>query len=632
MHLHLVDRHRPGTAYDGEPPVALSAAACADLERDGIAYRVPEDLHPWPEGGRDDRAHFDALVQWFDGLDRTLAERAGGADPLPVRPFRIYGYHLHLLLDSAALQGRLWSAILQALRPRRVTYHTEAARAFHPNWRLILTGDHPHRYLIPGLCREGGIPCEVRLVEADTRTSSFQRNHPFRHLAARILEKVPFGRHTWGALRNGRQSAGPRSRAEHPHTFLLLARGWGLDECAQGAWRQGHRVLFTDGVTLDEFEGPAMRPLSRLDDRDAGGIAGLPPTWGEACREILSSRLYAGWIAEQGGVELAEYLLPRMRYFLEAICPDLIAAARTFARLLARERVDYVLTHSQAHPWQCAAMNVATAAPGVVAVQITHGYDPLVYPRELTELPCNLYVTLDREYAAYFRTALNARSGWDPVTVTHHPAWLQRYGTGQTGGGPPPGRPARPRARPRIVYVPTLFAGDVRRIGEPTYPPTWYYRFQLELARHFAARPDYEFVWKAPEAEMVYNPMRERIAALGASNIRFRNGRLLDEYRRADRVITDPPSTPMIEALAMGLPTLVLAHDSFTVRPGAQEKFGKIVQPFATAGEAIQAIDRFLQDDPESYRVPVVEPAGGGIVELLIRSRSDGGVRARVGA
>ena len=343
----------------------------------------------------------------------------------------------------------------------------------------------------------------------------------------------------------------------------------------------------------------------------------MPPAWGEACREVLSSRLYADWIAELGGVGLAEFLLPRMRYFLEAVCPDLLAAARTFARLFAKERVDYVLTHSQARPWQCAAMNVATTAPGIVAVQVTHGYDPLVYPRELTELPCNLYVTLDREYAAYFRTALNAQSGWDPVTVTHHPLWIQRNGTGRTGGGASPGRPAAHHARPRIVYVPTLFSGDVRRIGEPTYPPTWYYRFQLELARHFASRPEYEFVWKAPEAELVYNPMREQIEALGARNITFRNGRLLDEYRQADRVINDVPSTPMIDALAMGLPTLVLTHECFAVRPGAREKFGRILQLFATPAEAKQAIDRFLDDAPNGYRVPVVEEAPGDLVEII---------------
>jgi hypothetical protein len=157
-------------------------------------------------------------------------------------------------------------------------------------------------------------------------------------------------------------------------------------------------------------------------------------------------------------------------------------------------------------------------------------------------------------------------------------------------------------------------------VGEPTYPATWYYRFQAEMARYFASRPEVDFGWKAPEAELVYNPMRDRIGALGARNVAFRNGRLLDEYRQADRVICDNPSTPMIEALAMGLPTLVLAHDSFTVRPGARQKFGKVLQPFATPDEAKAAIGRFLAEDPAGYRVPVVEGAPHGLVDLLTRA------------
>ncbi len=609
--------------------VATSAAACSDLDLAGISYQIPEDICACPDPAEDARPSFEEFLGWLDALDRLLADRAGASGDFPIRPVRAYAYHLQLLVDSALVQWRLWSGVLRTLRPSSVTFCTEPSRGFRPDWQLAVTDEPPHRHLIPALCRERGVPCEVRLVAADRRSSSFARNHLVRHLAGRILGKVPrIAR--WGpAPQNGSRPPGPEPRAARPRTLLFLAWGWGLDEWAAETCRRGHRVLFTDGSRLYDVGEPAMRQGATLSGDAPGGGAVRPPRWDAACREALSGGLGAGWIRGEGRAGLAEYLLPRLRYVLGDICPQLLGCARTFAALYARERVDYVLTHSQVQPWQCAAMHLAAATPGIAAVQVTHGYDAMAYEREIYELPCNAYVTLDAEYAGYFRAALNARAGRGPVPVLHHPLWLTRYAS-RPGRARPAWGAAGRQTRPRVVFVPTHLVGDFRRLGEPAFPVTWYYRFQVELARHFAARPECEFVWKAPEAELVYNPLREQIAALGARNVVFRNGRLLDEYRRADRVITDLPSTPMIEALALGLPTLALAHQGFAIRPTAQAKFGPILHPFATVDEAKRAIDRFLQSDPAGYVVPVVEDVPYGLAQLLASCPAPAGALATV--
>src|SRR5574342_1258400 len=113
MHLHVVERHGPGARYDDGYVIALTPAACSDLDREGIPYHIPEDVVPWPEGNGGAQAYFERQLRWFDALDRRLADRAGINGRLPIRPFRLYGYHLKLLLDATILQWRLWSATLQ---------------------------------------------------------------------------------------------------------------------------------------------------------------------------------------------------------------------------------------------------------------------------------------------------------------------------------------------------------------------------------------------------------------------------------------------------------------------------------------------------------------------------------------
>ena len=92
---------------------------------------------------------------------------------------------------------------------------------------------------------------------------------------------------------------------------------------------------------------------------------------------------------------------------------------------------------------------------------------------------------------------------------------------------------------------------------------------------------------------------------LKAPNIFYRTGNLVVNLRKADRVITDYPSTPTYEARLMGLPVLSLYHESLSIRQTAKQAYKRTLVSFKTTEEALKQIDGFLSSNPGEYIVPV---------------------------
>ena len=162
-----------------------------------------------------------------------------------------------------------------------------------------------------------------------------------------------------------------------------------------------------------------------------------------------------------------------------------------------------------------------------------------------------------------------------------------------------------------VLYAPTHYVPPAhQRVGYPAFPATWHFaRFHMPLLRWMATRPEH-FIWKAPEAEHIYNPVGEVVARERWSNIRFSTARIRDVLPTVHRAVVEGPFTVLMNALLAGCPVLGLSHSTWTLRPGAKAHFGCILQSFTTAEDAIRHVQQFLEDPAAEtrYRVPVLEP------------------------
>ena len=129
--------------------------------------------------------------------------------------------------------------------------------------------------------------------------------------------------------------------------------------------------------------------------------------------------------------------------------------------------------------------------------------------------------------------------------------------------------------------------------------PTWYYKLQLYFIELFSQLKDFDFIYKGIKGnDVYYNPIELIIKDRFYDNVKFSNNRLLEEYKNADGVIMDYPSTPFIESLAMGIPSIAIYHRSLKIRQTAENKYKGIIYSFNKISECKKPIINFLNSIP----------------------------------
>ena len=306
-------------------------------------------------------------------------------------------------------------------------------------------------------------------------------------------------------------------------------------------------------------------------------------------------------------------------YFLEKICPSISLAAKKYERILKEEKINYVICQYKMYPSDCGVMAAAKLLPEVLSVQIQHGGGESVYHlHHFSELPADIYIASSKEEASFYDKFFNS-GGTDNVKVAPARVWTDKYKQEAKRIARRSQKTAGSTRKEKIYYVPSL--QSLQRLGS-TYPVVWYFNLQRDLCRYFSKRPQYDFVIKASlPLRWLFEPLFKYLNDLKAPNIFYEEGDLIWHLRRADRVITDSPSTPTYEARLFGLPLISLYHESTGVRGTAKDNYGKTLVSFREPEEMIEHVDKFLRSDPGEYVTPMDDnlliPTLFGILENL---------------
>jgi len=383
--------------------------------------------------------------------------------------------------------------------------------------------------------------------------------------------------------------------------FLIFREGW-LGNFYKNATKSGHQVL------CHTIAGSKRYPLFRkkgnkdeikefyLDDE-------AKLRWERITESCIKEFNPSEWPSREVGVDLSPILDERFIHFLQRICPIISATVRQYEETFKKEKIDYVLCQYKIFPSDFGVMSAATVSPDVSSVHIEHGSTEIEYHMHyFTEQPANIYVPSSKEEARFFEGFFNYdQTNKSKIIVAR--GWIDKY-KGEAKKATD--RFSKPTANSRLKKVYYLPAVLLRQRFGTSYPLCWYHFLQRNLCKHFAKLSQYNFVIKGHSvAKWLNRPLLDFLKNLKAPNISYQEGNLLSNLRKADRVITDYPSTPTYEARLMGLPVLSLYHESINIRRTAQEAHGKTLVSFRQTDQMLEQIDRFLSSDPKEYIIPM---------------------------
>lgn len=552
---------------NGATVISLSPQSSSDLAEQGVDFSIPEDYCPLDELNSSARPYSQVFAEWIDSLDGVITKRYPSLAAQSIRPASLLGYHIGLAVDPFVIKALQLRAILAEQKPSKIVLFTYE--------RTITTADCPlymrdNRFW----SRMTRLCCETSEVAFDER--SFPYPKPPADLVGQSLSSGKQWIKRIIRSTQGKVDALGRDDRDKPSVLCVGAQGW-TDEAESDLIQMGYRIL---------RDNPPKRAAPRVSTVDTG----LPHSG-----DILES--YKG-LNDFVGFEWTGLISDLIDYLVSTVCAQLDSEISRYTASFSERHIRIVMCPSKSSMTDFAAIAAAKANPDVLAVQVTHGYSTLALQGwRYTERPEDLYVTLDEELSSHFSATVHAEADtsvrvnrlWTAVYDRLSPEASASHRSSSDSGA-------------TVLYIPTLYAGDVRSLDAASYGDTWYFRHQLGLLDYFSSRKDVRFIWKAlPQSEGASNPIPSVIDRLGITNVKWETGPLKEYFAEADYALHDYPSTPLLETVLLSIPTLCLYHRSLWQRESAKSRFGKILQPFSDTREAAERIGDFLEADPGEY-------------------------------
>jgi hypothetical protein len=591
-HLSLISRHSAGAKYPEGVVVALNPRACFDLERDGVVFQTPDSMHDRARFFQDEESYAHSQLEWLDGMDVVLSGHVHELAGLPIRPLRLYAYHFKMLVDPLFEACSIVEAIFNKLRPDRVRFYGERPRGGGLSDSFVqYDGADLYSVVVETLCAQMRIDCALHHVDSQAVEPGAAR----RGAAAlrRALASSPVIRSFKNLCERKNPAFRSRRQAGRKFAFLFLDLNYGFNDLAAGVLEDGHRAYFSDQDRLYRLvlPGPICVPAAtRSIQRPASET-----DWDALPGIMLDKHDFFRWVRERVRFDFSEFLRPYAVAFFRVILPRLLRSARWHEETIRSRNIDYVMGNGNRTLEQSAAMGISSILPNVESIMLMHGFGAFQQNFDTTELPCNIYLTPDEEQNQFMTQELGRSKGVRPRCVLACDLLLRAYESHSRQRlerlkRRPPGR------KTTVIFIPTMVYGHNRRLESLFYSDTMLYALHKEILKYFAAQNDFQFVWKALKQAGGISPIRFDIENLNASHVAYSEGNLVDALKNADLAIMDYPSTPLLETMALGIPTLSLYPGYMKIRKTALAKFHEALHRYDTPEDALRLIDRFLRD------------------------------------
>jgi len=615
MKIYLLENYNSNVTFDENSIiVALTPDVCYCLDKAGIKYSIIEDYYSEVQLSLYADEYYEAQIQWINELDEFLQKNVEELRELNLKMGAIYSYFIKTrILDPLYMRCFTLRRLLEAKKPSGIVFVSNpSSNDTYLDFRLQASDKSYYSLIIPVLCSENNIPLTSVLLEEDGQleeeSKAIKRSTPYR-ISSSLPIRVARGLHKRSTIMRRMYSVFNHLRRYHflkqsnqkrLNIFMLrlahIGEGFAID-----ALNRNHSVFNLSGDFINKYYPfGSIRYLNlKAEYADKAIYIGSVNIWERTANLLKDSELIK-WISIKCQLDVSEITLPRLKYFVSKVCPEILGYFKVFVQFYDAAKINIVFTSYEWFPVDFAAIAAANHIDSVTTVSLAHGdgaeYDKSWESRELRTYDVIITSNLERK-KYYERLSAEINSSVEIFRSPHRLLGLNKIRRLRHG--------LKAKTPERIIYLTTFMLWETRPIND-VYPDTWYYKFQTSLIEHFSTRAEYTFVWKGlPASDVVHNPIPNFIRDSDFSNIEISTNPFIDHLLQADRVICDYPSTGFYEAVFSGVPTMSLYHKSLIVRKSAVDYFGNLLKLFSDIPEAIKHVDEFLNSDPELYKMTI---------------------------
>lgn len=565
MKVYLVEEYSPEIKFENNSViVALTPLACYQLDKAGIIYSIIENYYDETNLLAHEDEYNKSQIQWIDKLDEFLQETIPELQELDLKLGTVYYYFFKTnVIDPIYIKCYTLKKLLEATKPTSITYISRALKETSLDFTLLDAHKSYYSQVVAVLCKKNNIPLSsVFLEEGKTKQNikmgmksvSGDKNLTAKVKGALVKSGIIRRAYYWVqfAYRYLRSRPVRQSNQSKMNIFLVklphITANFIIDSLIKG-----YSIYLLSDDSIVKYSCFGTKIYLNLRAENSRTMMPDNSIW-ENAANLLKSHDIIKSINEKCQLDVSEIVLPKLRYFITNICPEIVGYFNVFTGFYKKSRINFVVTPHEWPPIEFAAIAAANHGNRAASVHIQHGDSIFAdFTWNIIELlHFNYYITSNKEIKEYFVLQCKANNiptkiygSQDRLLNIKRINYLRETGKVNI-------------KRNRIIYLPNIFFIDQYRLDGAMYPATWYHEFQKSLLRYLASRTEYTFIWKGfPQYKAMYNPIPDFIRDSHFSNIEIATNAFTEHLLSADRVICDFPSTGFYEAIvAVYLPYL----------------------------------------------------------------------------
>lgn len=570
---------RPAYGKDGGDiwRIALTPGSAHRLRESRLSFNVPEDFCSLDEQAARSDIFYEKFCAWVKEVD-GIVRRKTTLLPEGFNPVSPIAYQLNNILEPWFNQLYILDRVFERLKAKGVTsllligsprQAYLPAGAISPCW----TGESLYRLFFCELASSHGLKAEI--IIADTpppyvpphRKVSWNRvERKLKKIWCNLLVAIES---TFACRQRGRVIYTPKDQLSVNMQRKLLKGGFNIRNISFKRGSAG------EGIAID-FE----------EIRDILGIFG-----------------------ELNRVEFPLWMLVSIQNFLEKTCSDMLEVIRIMECMEIDDNSLFLAQYSQNFPYNY--INEYFRVRNLPRAVLFHGDSFYV---------CNYWDIAEMQYAdiyivtneLYEKTLRDLYKGITYLTVDSKYEGIEKKKSVYRSSTPA-----------TVLYLPTIFRGADTRFFKNAmdYPPAWYYNVQRTIL-DWLVQNGYHVIYKAFPGDSSFNPFTQADTPGGMT---VSHANFTETFGTFDLMITDFPSTGMLECIYAGVPCASLYPASMPLLPHASQLVGKVLFPFQKVEDIPRALHEILDKTMEELRIPVqgLFPDSDEIKEKRVRDMLD---------
>jgi hypothetical protein len=179
---------------------------------------------------------------------------------------------------------------------------------------------------------------------------------------------------------------------------LFTNQAWGLNKLLGYVLNINHTTSVLENDFLFKYEGTILKKVLKLKYSDKWDHNQFHTDFHE------SFRIISCFVQDNLGVFLDNLIQRRLSYINKNIVPSLFNKCITIDDILNELKIDYVIGNMKYDDWRYILAYIGTYKKNCEFIYFTHGYNMYDVDRTFLELPCNIYYTMNDEFADHIRS------------------------------------------------------------------------------------------------------------------------------------------------------------------------------------------------------------------------------------